>query len=82
MYPGTIFRPTPSRKNRPITSLPSVRPRALGVDKTGYRLLANHGRDSHQEVQHLHVHILAGQPLGPMLEDGDLPPDTEYMRAR
>jgi len=55
--------------------------RELGVDKTGYRLLANHGRDSHQEVPHLHVHILAGQPLGPMLEGGDLPPNTDYVRG-
>jgi len=55
--------------------------RALGVDKSGYRLLANHGHDSHQEVPHLHVHILAGQPLGPMLEDGDQPPGTDYVRA-
>ena len=55
--------------------------RELGVDKTGYRLLANHGRDSHQEVPHLHVHILAGQPLGPMLEGGDLPPNKDYVRG-
>tara|TARA_R110000868_G_scaffold11751_13_gene57345 strand:- start:7644 stop:8039 length:396 start_codon:yes stop_codon:yes gene_type:complete len=55
--------------------------RALGVDGTGYRVLANHGRDSHQEVPHLHVHILAGQPLGPMLEGGDLPPNTAYVRT-
>ena len=54
--------------------------RELGVDKSGYRLLANHGHDSHQEVPHLHTHILAGQPLGPMLEDGDLPPNTHYVR--
>ena len=33
----------------------------------GYRLLANVGRDSGQEVPHLHVHIFAGRPLGPML---------------
>lgn len=33
----------------------------------GYRLLANAGPDSHQEVPHLHVHIFAGRPLGPML---------------
>jgi histidine triad (HIT) family protein len=39
----------------------------LGVDAPGYRLLANHGPDSHQEVPHFHVHILAGRPLGPML---------------
>jgi diadenosine tetraphosphate (Ap4A) HIT family hydrolase len=33
----------------------------------GYRLLANVGRDAHQEVPHLHVHVFAGRPLGPML---------------
>ncbi|MEE2996050.1 MAG: HIT domain-containing protein [Pseudomonadota bacterium] len=55
--------------------------RELGVNISGYRLLANHGRDAHQEVPHLHVHILAGQPLGPMLEDGNLPPNTNYVRV-
>jgi histidine triad (HIT) family protein len=33
----------------------------------GYRLLANIGKRSGQEVAHLHVHIFGGQPLGPML---------------
>jgi histidine triad (HIT) family protein len=33
----------------------------------GYRLLANVGQDSGQEVPHLHVHIFGGRPLGPML---------------
>ena len=33
----------------------------------GYRLLANVGPDSGQEVPHLHVHIFGGGPLGPML---------------
>jgi len=33
----------------------------------GYRLLANTGLHSGQEVPHLHVHIFAGGPLGPML---------------
>ncbi len=41
--------------------------RQLGLDEPGYRLLANHGPDSHQEVPHLHVHLFAGGPLGPML---------------
>ncbi|WP_336964445.1 HIT domain-containing protein [Sphingobium aquiterrae] len=41
--------------------------RAAGLVAPGYRLLANSGFDSHQEVPHLHVHILAGEPLGPML---------------
>ena len=33
----------------------------------GYRLLANTGKRSGQEVPHFHVHIFGGQPLGPML---------------
>ena len=41
--------------------------RDLGLAEPGYRLLANVGFDSHQEVPHLHVHIFAGQKLGPML---------------
>ena len=41
--------------------------RMLGHEQTGYRLLANMGPDSHQEVPHLHVHLFAGRPLGPML---------------
>ncbi|MFL6760133.1 histidine triad nucleotide-binding protein [Sphingomonas sp.] len=41
--------------------------RAAGVVTSGYRLLANAGPDSHQEVPHLHVHIFGGRPLGPML---------------
>lgn len=41
--------------------------RDAGVVESGYRLLANTGADSHQEVPHLHVHIFAGKPLGPML---------------
>lgn len=41
--------------------------REAGHLEPGYRLLANVGRDAHQEVPHLHVHIFAGRPLGPML---------------
>lgn len=41
--------------------------RAAGLVAPGYRLLANVGLDSHQEIAHLHVHIFAGRPLGPML---------------
>ena len=33
----------------------------------GYRLLANTGKRSGQEVGHLHVHVFGGEPLGPML---------------
>lgn len=41
--------------------------RALGLETGGYRVLSNVGRDAGQEVPHLHVHIFAGRPLGPML---------------
>ncbi len=41
--------------------------RAAGLAAPGYRLLANTGPDGGQEVPHLHVHILAGRRLGPML---------------
>lgn len=39
----------------------------LGLVEPGYRLLANVGPHGHQEVPHLHVHLFAGRPLGPML---------------
>lgn len=41
--------------------------RAAGLVEPGYRLLANIGGHGHQEVPHLHVHVFAGRPLGPML---------------
>jgi len=41
--------------------------REAGLVEDGYRLLANAGLNSGQEVPHLHVHIFAGRPLGPML---------------
>ena len=40
----------------------------LGLDASGYRTLANHGPDSHQEVPHFHIHIFGGQPLGRMIQ--------------
>jgi hypothetical protein len=41
--------------------------RDLGLEAPGYRLLANMGEDSGQEVPHLHVHIFGGRRMGPML---------------
>jgi histidine triad (HIT) family protein len=41
--------------------------RQEGVAESGYRILANHGRDGHQEVPHFHVHIFGKRPLGRML---------------
>jgi histidine triad (HIT) family protein len=36
----------------------------VGVAESGYRILANIGRDARQEVQHLHFHLLGGEDLG------------------
>jgi len=41
--------------------------RLAGVDKTGYRVIANTGQDGHQEVPHLHFHVLGGRQLGRMV---------------
>ena len=42
----------------------------LGLEEAGYRALTNAGEDAGQIVPHLHVHIFAGRPLGPMLAGG------------
>jgi histidine triad (HIT) family protein len=38
-----------------------------GIAEDGYRLLVNCGRNGGQEIYHLHMHLLGGRPLGPML---------------
>lgn len=45
--------------------------RDLGAVGDGYRILANHGRDAHQEVPHFHIHIFAGKDLGRMIKPVD-----------
>lgn len=41
--------------------------RQEGVAESGYRLINNNGGDGHQEVPHLHVHVLGGTSCGPMV---------------
>jgi histidine triad (HIT) family protein len=39
-----------------------------GVAEDGYRLIINCNRNGGQEVFHLHMHLIGGRPLGPMLQ--------------
>jgi histidine triad (HIT) family protein len=38
-----------------------------GIAEDGYRLMINCNQHGGQEVFHLHLHLLGGRPLGPML---------------
>ncbi|MBO1519791.1 purine nucleoside phosphoramidase [Oceanisphaera pacifica] len=38
-----------------------------GIDESGYRLIMNCNGDSGQEVYHIHMHLLGGRNLGPLL---------------
>ena len=49
--------------------------RAGNVTETGYRVISNTGADGHQEVPHLHFHIIGGAPAGPMARGMDVDAD-------
>jgi histidine triad (HIT) family protein len=38
----------------------------LGLSDEGYRVIINTRHHGGQEVDHLHIHILGGEPIGPM----------------
>ncbi len=38
----------------------------LDVRKKGYRIISNSGENGGQEVPHFHIHILAGEKIGPL----------------
>jgi histidine triad (HIT) family protein len=40
--------------------------REAGLER-GFRVIANNGPEGGQEVQHLHLHVVGGRPLGRML---------------
>lgn len=39
----------------------------LGIDKEGFRSIANTGDHGGQEVPHFHMHLLGGAPMGAMV---------------
>jgi len=51
--------------NRAIYKVADIK----GIKEPGYRILANSGADSHQEVPHFHIHVFGGRMLGPMLSE-------------
>jgi histidine triad (HIT) family protein len=34
------------------------------IEKSGYRLILNNGKDAGQEINHLHFHIIGGRKMG------------------
>ena len=53
-----------------MLSVASKLARDEGVADDGYRLMINCNRHGGQEVYHIHLHLLGGRPLGPMLSRG------------
>ncbi len=41
--------------------------RLKGIDKEGYRVIINNGTAGGQVIWHLHVHIMGGKEMGPMV---------------
>ncbi len=39
----------------------------LGISESGVRLINNSGKDAHQTVKHIHIHLLGGKDLGEKL---------------
>ncbi|HNR12950.1 MAG TPA: histidine triad nucleotide-binding protein [Thermodesulfobacteriota bacterium] len=41
--------------------------RQEGISESGYRLIINCNDDAGQEIRHVHLHLIGGRPLGPMV---------------
>ncbi len=41
-----------------------------GIADSGYRVIINCNKHGGQEIFHLHMHLVGGRPLGPMLFNG------------
>ncbi len=49
-----------------VRAVPKVA-EAVGVKEAGFRLIANTDTHGGQEVPHLHLHLLGGEPVGPLV---------------
>ncbi|AEH39815.1 hypothetical protein BCTU_233 [Buchnera aphidicola (Cinara tujafilina)] len=43
--------------------------RITKINKSGYRLIMNCNKHAGQEIQHIHLHILGGKNLGPIVSN-------------
>ena len=50
-----------------IFSVAKIIAKQEGIAEDGFRLIVNCNRYGGQEIFHLHVHLVGGHPLGPML---------------
>ena len=48
----------------PVFTLAARVAKDHGLDKTGWRAVINTGRDAHQVVFHIHLHIFGGRKMG------------------
>ncbi len=49
-----------------LLRLAATTAKKLDIDEKGYRTIINTRHHGGQEVDHLHIHVLGGEPLGPM----------------
>jgi len=50
-----------------IFSAANVLAKKFNIDKSGYRVITNNGKDAGQSVDHLHFHLLGGKDLGDLV---------------
>lgn len=48
---------------REVFATAEILSRKFKVNKSGYRVLVNHGADAGQSINHIHFHFLAGEKL-------------------
>jgi histidine triad (HIT) family protein len=57
------FQSTPADLMRDMTPFIQEVASKMGLDRDGYRLMTNNGKDGGQEVMHLHFHLVGGARL-------------------